>query len=450
MNILKVFFGRKQQMLSDLKLAKQIEISGDWTKSFWKELPVRVYSEPDAVAAFFSQRTLPYLWPDIKDYKQYVDSQGDAQRRLRLSWIVAYLHHPYADVLLKTLRDCIPSDLLGTLAMTDALADLLVHKSPEVSSEAAKIIWKCSDASLKQIFTILSSQGSLPSGIKPSDARRAVEILRDCCPPSRRQLFGELSLSGFGPTLAGMEWDLKPRVISFKERIMKPGAFGSTCVYEVYVGSSKMDALKFLEDKEATQDNYFIVVETPDGNWGKDRMGIYKEPSQMEEIKETPEKRSDLLDVSITKKCAICGESVASDSIVCPRCGRGVFETEKRYSPQSTFRSSSPRSFGQSSDKPAENTGKKRDVCAKCGITREERLRWWRGLPETGETVVGGHRLVFQKVSYGDDENDARELFLYCNHCKKGICGGCSIDLGQTAGCPFCRNELVYMDGTSQ
>jgi hypothetical protein len=281
------------------KNSKQIEISGDWTKSFWKELPVRVYSEPDAVVAFFSQATLPYLWPDIVEYKQYVDSQGDAQRRVRLSWIVAYLHHPYADVLLKTLRDHIPADLLGTLAVNDALADLLVHQNPEVRSEAAKVIWKCGDASLKQIFTILSSQGVLPSGIDPRDARRAVEILRDSCPPSRRQFFGQIALDGFGPTLAGVERELKPGAISFKERVVKPGALGTTCVYEVYVGPSKMDALKFLEGKEVTEGNHFIVVETPDGNWGKDRMGMYAEPPQKKQSKETIGERSGMLTVSI-------------------------------------------------------------------------------------------------------------------------------------------------------
>jgi len=288
----------------DLKLAKQIEISGDWTKSFWKDLPVRVYSEPDAVAPFFSQATLPYLWPDIEEYKQHVDSQGDAQRRIRLSWIVAYLHHPHADVLLKTLRDHIPADLLGTLAINDALADLLTQPilsqtRSEVCSEAAKVIWTCSDASLRQIFTILSSQGTLPSGIRPPDARRAVEILRDSCPPSRRQVFGELALGGFGPTLAGVEWDLKPGVISFKERVAKPGAFGTTSVYEVYVGRSKMDALKFLEGKEATQDNYFIVVETPEGNWAKDRMGMYEEPPQKKPSKGSVGERSGGSTVSI-------------------------------------------------------------------------------------------------------------------------------------------------------
>ena len=45
---------------------------------------------------------------------------------------------------------------------------------------------------------------------------------------------------------------------------------------------------------------------------------------------------------------------------------------------------------------------------------------------------------------------DGRGSFMYCSHCQTGICGGCSIDLGMTAGCPICGTELLYMDGGSQ
>ena len=76
----------------------------------------------------------------------------------------------------------------------------------------------------------------------------------------------------------------------------------------------------------------------------------------------------------------------------------------------------------------------KRDVCGKCGTTLAERLKWWNMPAPQGVVRVGSER----------------GLFLYCNHCRTGICGGCSIDLGMTAGCPFCETELVYLDGTSQ
>lgn len=65
--------------------------------------------------------------------------------------------------------------------------------------------------------------------------------------------------------------------IRFKETIVKPGRlFGETCTYEVYTATSKLDALSFLENKKVTKKLYFIEVETPEGNWGKDHFGIYE------------------------------------------------------------------------------------------------------------------------------------------------------------------------------
>ena len=64
-----------------------------------------------------------------------------------------------------------------------------------------------------------------------------------------------------------------------------------------------------------------------------------------------------------------------------------------------------------------------RDVCAKCGITLEERVKWWREASGFKIGHEGG-------------------LFLWCEHCKKAICGGCVLDLGMAGGCPFCNNII--------
>jgi hypothetical protein len=75
-----------------------------------------------------------------------------------------------------------------------------------------------------------------------------------------------------------------------------------------------------------------------------------------------------------------------------------------------------------------------RDVCAKCGGTLEERVRWWL-IPEKGVKKIGTGTLA--------------DLFLYCENCQKAICGGCSIDLAVSAGCPFCRQavkELTHQE----
>jgi len=44
-----------------------------------------------------------------------------------------------------------------------------------------------------------------------------------------------------------------------------------------YKGPSKADAMAFLSEQGITQPSYYVVVETPEGNYGKDIQGIYKE-----------------------------------------------------------------------------------------------------------------------------------------------------------------------------
>jgi hypothetical protein len=48
-------------------------------------------------------------------------------------------------------------------------------------------------------------------------------------------------------------------------------------VYEIYSGTDCESAKEFLATQKVSQKNYFIVVETPDGNWGTDIQGLYLE-----------------------------------------------------------------------------------------------------------------------------------------------------------------------------
>ena len=47
--------------------------------------------------------------------------------------------------------------------------------------------------------------------------------------------------------------------------------------YLTYRAPSKADAMAFLSTQRITLPSYYVVVETPDGNYGKDIQGIYKE-----------------------------------------------------------------------------------------------------------------------------------------------------------------------------
>ena len=47
--------------------------------------------------------------------------------------------------------------------------------------------------------------------------------------------------------------------------------------YECYRGNNKADAMAFLKDKNVSESLYYIIVETPEGNFGRDKGGIYEE-----------------------------------------------------------------------------------------------------------------------------------------------------------------------------
>ena len=50
-----------------------------------------------------------------------------------------------------------------------------------------------------------------------------------------------------------------------------------TCHYEIYKASTAQEARTFLEGKTVTKPYTYIVVETPQGNWCKDKDSMYKE-----------------------------------------------------------------------------------------------------------------------------------------------------------------------------
>jgi len=53
-----------------------------------------------------------------------------------------------------------------------------------------------------------------------------------------------------------------------------------TCHYEIYRARTAQEAREFLEAKTVTEPCTYVVIETPEGNWGKDKSGVYKENSQ--------------------------------------------------------------------------------------------------------------------------------------------------------------------------
>jgi len=50
-----------------------------------------------------------------------------------------------------------------------------------------------------------------------------------------------------------------------------------TSVWRVFRASGKADAMAFLSQQQVTRPLYYIIVETPDGNFGRDKDGFYQE-----------------------------------------------------------------------------------------------------------------------------------------------------------------------------
>jgi len=93
--------------------------------------------------------------------------------------------------------------------------------------------------------------------------------------------------------------------------------------YEVYRAKSKVDALAFLRGQEVKEERRYIVVETPEGNFGKDLIMIFDEATntKIEYGKRRP------LDKPCTTpgRCARCGYTVLSAEAV--GIAPGVAET---------------------------------------------------------------------------------------------------------------------------
>ena len=66
-------------------------------------------------------------------------------------------------------------------------------------------------------------------------------------------------------------------VVRFKRKYSNAGLVGGTDTYEEWTARSAQAAKEYLNTRAVLQPQYYLVVETPEGNWGKDVAGVYKE-----------------------------------------------------------------------------------------------------------------------------------------------------------------------------
>jgi hypothetical protein len=283
--------------------AKMVAIAGALNARF--DVPVEVPNCID-VKAFFSQTPLPYLWPKDQAHRRKVDTNKNPQELLRDQWTGVFLAHPNPDVVLATLG---LFDLKGGISSGFGLfAGLLARGEASIAREAARIVWTGNDRMLELTITALGSSGETPSGIEPDEGKRGGGFLRDSCPTSRKATFQKLALEAFGPATAGIPGQLS-QPVTLKHGGLKKVKTGHLESVQVYGAVNKLDALRFLESRtistephQLPKENVIVnayemttaqreralspkvtyegvhrfIVETPEGNWGKDNSGIYR------------------------------------------------------------------------------------------------------------------------------------------------------------------------------
>ena len=260
-----------------------LELSGNWLGDVWSRSAKAKVMKRGDVRAFFGQARLPYALPDDASYRSNIDGREDGQATLKFHWTTIYLHHPDPEMLAQTLQVAAPLTQLGP---ANDLAYLVTHGDPRIEEVVIGSFWgSLGEGAFGCFFNVLGNRGMLPSGIDQERAKWAVRRIHAACPtdcpPSKRKKYEELAAEAFGPNvLKGGPSESKPKRASpvrHKETTHTRNPFGQTNTYEVYTADSKAAALEFLESKTVTKPLYYLVVETPEGNWCKDKMGMYQE-----------------------------------------------------------------------------------------------------------------------------------------------------------------------------
>ena len=269
---------------SSITQEQTIEITGEWLNQVWKEKPVQVYAKLESAMDFLSQSKLPHIWSDEPGYIDKVNGLDDPQKELRIVWTAAYLNHPNAEIVAKTLESYGTSEQLISWRVAGWIPYLIIHSDSNVRNEAAKLLWKCKDEStIKSIFGVFSGEYSgMDSGKSAfqgrfkQSAELIVKNLREQCPSNRRKFFEEQVFEVFGPSFAKREGTKSSGEVKFKKREVKT-RMGIKMTYDVHTANNKEDAMAFLEKTKVDIQHYYVIVETPEGNWGKDTMGVFKE-----------------------------------------------------------------------------------------------------------------------------------------------------------------------------
>jgi hypothetical protein len=237
--------------------------------------PLLVDERPD-LSAIFTSPNPPTPQRITDKNRSYWDGESAETKRNNLA--VAYLQHPTSTVRRATIG--FAKDIKGSV-VDQTLVNLLADADPSTQKAAAKALWsRQSDTNCEYALRVLRdeirghSKGILGTTgeflmLGRDKAIRALDLLVAEAPdPLSRKAIQ----------------DMVDRDVIIEERLQTVDTKSvkfvgkehkGNYVYEVYRADSKQQALAFLKTKEVHQKLYYIEVETPEGNFGRDIDGMY-------------------------------------------------------------------------------------------------------------------------------------------------------------------------------
>lgn len=211
--------------------------------------------------------------PELQNpLKNEAPTEGNSKANIGL-WAEYLLAHPNSQVVVQMLDFAEPG-LLSAHTIQNNLAALMIVGSEEIKKAIASRFWhKVSNRD--NFFTILNNRGRMPAGFPGKQIEQAMSILKSHCPGKYMDEYRKYSDKYFVPQSSGVKSIKKPeQLVTFKEEYTRM-VMGNLAIYKVYTAQTKSDALQFLEKLSVTEDMLYYEVETPEGNIGKDKMGIY-------------------------------------------------------------------------------------------------------------------------------------------------------------------------------
>jgi len=272
MNFSNLFKKKKSQK-------ERIQIPGKFLKSIYDDLPLTVYANLNDAISFLQQDKFPYLWPDIKDYVEFVNENENPQEELKYSWLKVYLYHPDPQIRKATVELNADND---SWSISQTLCDLLDDPDENVRNMVYKVTWQREKHDYCKLIIAKLSDEIKGTGLYSTlGQEKAVKALKKIIayapdPSSKERIIENIKNAGLyeyidetkGEKTKGKKKDGEEGVKFIKKVKKEENIMGTmmTLTYEIYSAANKKQAIDFLKTKSVTKEWYFIEVKVGDIN----------------------------------------------------------------------------------------------------------------------------------------------------------------------------------------